>query len=383
MLLKRIWFGLILAIIIFINPWTRDLERWSVDERFQWRGVRSPLADLIIVKIDAPTLQWANTPFWGFKPLYEEFLTAMCSVQARAVFLDLIFDVSPDPIIQQLVGKFCEANQIAFPPHLLNRLGFDLPFRQALVKARQAGVKVILGYNKEQQGMAATHDLIHLTTPEDQKGFLNMLTDSDHVIRRALVTAVETQTERWYPSVARVMAWQIASECVLPPSPEILINYAGPAGTYQTESFMNVLNTFRQKPNSLERFRGKTVLLGLGDITDLKAVPWKGFMNGVEIHANIVENLVRANWLRRAPPWVSPVFMLLVFPLQILLFQRRGWIGGLVTLVISVVWVASAQVLFAQQVACIRQRETGQRVGRRKGQYCRLLAGGDDQAQPL
>jgi adenylate cyclase len=79
---------------------------------------------------------------------------------------------------------------------------------------------------------------------------------------------------------------------------EARINYHGPAYTYPHYSMADVL----QGKLAAEKFRGKIVLIGATatGIGDIKSTPYSGTdYPGVEIHANVIDNLLHGNFLQR------------------------------------------------------------------------------------
>jgi len=91
----------------------------------------------------------------------------------------------------------------------------------------------------------------------------------------------------------------------------ITINYAGPAGAIERISFVDLLEAARRGQDAKLRswMEGKAVLLGPDALAlgDLHATPFfdrrKGTMAGFEIQANIVQNLIRRDFLRQGPTW--------------------------------------------------------------------------------
>lgn len=95
---------------------------------------------------------------------------------------------------------------------------------------------------------------------------------------------------------------------------QILINYAGPAGTYTTYSAANVHDgiTLEENPDA---FRNKIVLLGATTVTlqDIYPTPFSTQTPtpGVEIVANAIDTLISGKYLTEAPPWMSLLITLL------------------------------------------------------------------------
>ncbi|MBZ5646246.1 MAG: adenylate/guanylate cyclase domain-containing protein [Acidobacteriia bacterium] len=144
-------------------------------------------------------------------------------------------------------------------------------------------------------------------------GFFNNEPDGDGTYRRAILL-VRYQNFEWYPSLAleavrqyeeipneQIIGWMGPTgldnvqmgQHVLKTRPDatMLINFAGPFRTYQHYSMVDVMNGALPP----QTFRNKIVLLGstaLG-IGDIRPTPFQSadYM-GVEIHANIIDNIL-------------------------------------------------------------------------------------------
>ena len=114
---------------------------------------------------------------------------------------------------------------------------------------------------------------------------------------------------------------------------QLRINYQGPASTFQPYSIADVL----QKKIPAEAFRGKIVLIGATatGIGDLRGTPYGGTdFPGVEIHANVIDNILNQRFLkygvRQALADAALIFFLGI-PLGIwmaLVSPRWMWFGA-------------------------------------------------------
>jgi len=143
-------------------------------------------------------------------------------------------------------------------------------------------------------------------------GFLNILPDADGTLRHATLVQryrdqdffppLATEAVRQYEQIAdQDIIVYIAENGLeriqfgkreLRPGHDgrVLINYAGPYGTYKHVSMASVLDGSAPA----EAFRDKIVLVGataLG-IGDLRNTPFQSAYMGVEVHANIIDNLL-------------------------------------------------------------------------------------------
>ena len=112
----------------------------------------------------------------------------------------------------------------------------------------------------------------------------------------------------------------------------VVINYHGPGYTYPHYSFADVVNG-KLPPG---RFRDKIVLVGATatGIGDLRTTPYGGLdFPGVEIHANVIDNMLHGNFLLRgAKQQLCDAILILLFgiPLGIamaLVPPRWMWFG--------------------------------------------------------
>ena len=123
---------------------------------------------------------------------------------------------------------------------------------------------------------------------------------------------------------------------------EALINYHGPAYTYPHYSMADVI----QKKIPADNFRGKIVFVGATatGLGDLKPTPFAGTdYPGVEIHANIIDNLLHGNFLQRgAKQQLLDVIVILLVGIPLGIFMalvppRFMWFG--LSLFVPLVWV--------------------------------------------
>jgi adenylate cyclase len=155
-----------------------------------------------------------------------------------------------------------------------------------------------------------------LAEAADSYGFINIKPDPDGTLRHALLI-VRYKDQDFFPS----LALQVVREYEKIPDQEIaafiapdgleriqfgrhllrpwhdgtaVINYTGPYGTYEHYSMWDVMSG--EVPP--ETFQGKMVLVGataLG-IGDIRNTPFEGpVYMGVEVHANIIDNLLHSD----------------------------------------------------------------------------------------
>ena len=192
-------------------------------------------------------------------------------------------------------------------------------------------------------------------------GFFNISSDADGVLRRALLVvpfgrsnnpddidlygSLEVQTIRLYLGLkseqvtvnygqAGIATIQFGDKLTVKPDwlGRVLINYRGPRETYPYTSIADVVQG-KFKPGT---FRDKIVLVGASatGIGDLRTPPYGGIdYPGLEVHANVIDNMLNNGFLIRGPH--QEVFdLLLIFlfgiPLGVamaLVSPRWMWFG--------------------------------------------------------
>jgi adenylate cyclase len=223
-------------------------------------------------------------------------------------------------------------------------------------------------FNLVPKGAEANDDLFTGALASDRagSGFFNVVPDPDGVVRRALLAlpygtdpdpsnwdfyaSIDVQAIRLFLNVPAqqtvldygqggIVALEFGPNVTVHPDPiaRMMINYQGPSHTYPYVSIADVVN----KNFAPGTFKGKLVLVGASatGIGDLRTTPFGGLdFPGVEIHANVIDNIINQNFLHHGGAQVlTDLAVIFVFgiPLGIwlALVQPRWLIAGFLLLV--------------------------------------------------
>lgn len=129
----------------------------------------------------------------------------------------------------------------------------------------------------------------------------------------------------------------------------LLVNFAGPAGTYPTYSAANVVDGLVDP----SVFRDKIVLIGATSITlhDVYPTPFSAVepTPGVEIVANTIDTILSGKYLSATPPWVN---LLIIIGMAVIAGQvgriRRPGIGILALTGLLLVYLGLAYLAFVR-----------------------------------
>jgi adenylate cyclase len=173
-----------------------------------------------------------------------------------------------------------------------------------------------------------------LTEAASSSGFFNMVPDQDGVVR--WMPLVIKSGDDLYAPLPILSLWHFLDNPHLMvrvaeygiegirlgrlfiPTDErgqILINYLGPTKTFPHYSISDILNRKTRKGT----FTGKIVLVGATStgIYDMRNTPFETVFPGVEIHATVVENILRNSYLYK-PAWTRLYDALAILVLSIL-----------------------------------------------------------------
>ena len=106
------------------------------------------------------------------------------------------------------------------------------------------------------------------------------------------------------------------------------INFRGPAKTFPYYSFIDVVSG--QIP--LETFRHKIILVGATavGIYDIRVTPTSSIFPGIEVHANIIDNILRRNFLWAPTGLANPAALLVILMALTMCWLQptvRAWYG--------------------------------------------------------
>jgi adenylate cyclase len=123
------------------------------------------------------------------------------------------------------------------------------------------------------------------------------------------------------------------------------INFRGPAKTFPYYSFVDVVSG--KVP--LETFRNKIVLVGASavGIYDIRVTPFSSIFPGVEVHANLMDNILRRDFLWAPSGLLNPSAIAVILMALIMCWLQprvRAWYG--LALLMNMIFLYSCLVYF-------------------------------------
>jgi adenylate cyclase len=370
---------LVVIVVYFYDPlFFRLVDQKALDMKFKSRGTMQPVNEIAIAAIDEKSFDELGRWPWprSTQAKLVDILTGYYKV--KVIGFDVVFSRADDSdlnTLKTLEGKL-ERKKIQ-DKRLTNiirqekrRVDHDSRFEKSIKKSG----KVVLGYfffmSSEEMGHKKKEDLDkyieniidsnyklvfyrsreakeapfrnayavessikRLCKVAKGQGYLNYIPDDDGSVRR--IPMVIKYQDRLFPSfplmvireylgsknlilkVAGFGVEEIRLGDALIPTDErghFLVNYYGPSNTFPHYSFTDIIH----KRISPDKLKGKIVLVGSTSVEDLKVTPFDRTFPGVEVHANVISNVLSQQFIVR-PDWIKMFGIIIMFLLGIIM----------------------------------------------------------------
>ncbi|MDZ7269752.1 MAG: adenylate/guanylate cyclase domain-containing protein [candidate division KSB1 bacterium] len=368
--------GLLAASVIFmlghLLPFTaRILQRFEAEtldlrylariQHLQERRRGAPLEEVVIIDIDERSQEkLGNFARWP-RSHHARILEYLHAEGAAVVCFDILFlnhnpaEAAADSIFAAKVQQAANVvNAVMFTAADVDR--FRYPMREPPAAFAAERFALALPADARQnfpQQNRLEGEWFTLYNNSARLGFANFLPEDDDTIRR--MPLFMNFAGRTFPSLPLAVVMQVTGTArdqvrVLPgrevrlaaglriPIDEkgrMLINYAGGFGSFRYVPYVDVLE--RRLPAGF--FTGKIVLIGTSapGLYDLRVVPFQADFPGVEIHANIIHNILTQDFLAEQS-----------LPARLLTLAIVGVLAGVIALLLNP-WMS---ILFTLACGC-------------------------------
>ncbi len=370
---------LVVVLFFFNPPFLHFMELKTMDLRMVSRGKVQPVGAVVIAAVDEKSLGELGRWPWP-RTTMARLVEKLKKDGAKAVGFDIVFAEPDENSSLRALGALEKELKGAASPAVMKilerkRSGADTD--KALAKAIEKVENVSLGYffHLSQKDVAHLTEeaaeerldvignsryqmvevragvkpdeyaFIHAFTAEpnlpavseagQNSGYFNAFPDADGVIRwsplvikagesfyNPLSLALLQQYFDWEPLVLRLADFGVEGiqiGDIRIPTDEagrVMINYLGPGKTFPHYSISDILSG-RLDPDT---FKDKIVIVGATaiGIYDLRVTPFSSVYPGVEIHATVIDNILKRNFLQRTA-WTSLLDFLSILGLGFLI----------------------------------------------------------------
>jgi len=340
--------GLILVTLIlslFIIRAFQPFRLKTLDLFFRHVPLPAASPEVVVVTVDQPDLDFFKgqgiTWPWPRK-LYGPLIDYCRRAGAKAVIFDILFTEASSygPEDDQLLARAAAAaGNVALPFFLSREAKPPTPSEPELL--RKAGLALP---GPPPQGQPSYRAVITPIPPlldaAQALGNVESSPDPDGVFRR--VPLVVPFKDKWLPTLGFAAFHRFGNPGALSFKPgalvvggasipldaqgRFLLRYRGPSRSHQRFSAVNVIASETRVQHGLppiypiKDLAGKWVLVGLTapGLLDLKASPVSAIYPGVEVHATLLDNLLRGDFLRPVPWWVAAASVVVLATIMVL-----------------------------------------------------------------
>lgn len=344
----------------------RPLEWKSWDARLRLlaaSGAANP--DIALVLIDQASLDVYEKEMalpWPWpRQMYSALLRFLKAGGARAVAFDLVFSEGSYFGVEDdadMARTMAESGNVYLSYFLSEKDG-------ASGQAESEGLGRF-ALTEQDVPPRAVHPLAAAALPVDAllaaaagAGNVRFLPDGDQIFRR--VPLAFEVGGRILPSLPFAISRGLGSgpdlkDVPLDRSGQLIVRFHGPTGTYETYSIGALINSQARIEAGSEpqvdpsAFAGKVVLVGAGapGLLDLRPTPFAAVTPGVELHATVLDNLLRRDFAREAGtiPVAAFVLALALATALGVSFARKVWAQAVVFGVAAAVPAGAAALAF-------------------------------------
>jgi len=407
-----IYLTLLMALIFLIGPsFLEVVELKTLDLRFKSRGVRKASDAVVLAVIDEISLDKEGRWPWPRSKI-ARLIDYLSDDGAKVIGFDIWFSEPDEnnniAFIRQLeskIGSLQLRNEALerFLDESMLLADNDLILANAIERSK---AKVVLGYffHMTQEGLGYEIDtetinksiaqidssrypiqtyqkdmyiepFLEVYAPEanlpilnqatDSSGYVNMIPDQDGVVRwtplmfkcgQEIFSPLSIQSIWNYldrpPLIVKVASYGVQGiqmgDIKIPTDEtgQMMINYLGPQKTFPHYPITDIINNKIPKGE----FKDKIVLVGATatGIYDLRSTPFEPVYPGLEVHATVVDNILRQQFLFR-PKWAIVFDLFAVIFIGVvtgLIIPRLGAVKG----ILSAVGLFMAYIFFCNIV---------------------------------
>lgn len=348
-ILASIFIALSISLIyIFAPKLPNSIDNRLKDYMFNIRGEIAPKTNsVVIIDIDEKSLQSLGQWPWSRNTL-AKILRNLKDKDIAIIGMDIVFAeedrTSPHSVFDKLnIQKenipnydFEFAQTVATTPTIL---GYQFEFqRKKHINKEAPSIQTMFIEKNKKLGknhlIQANGTILNIPIIQDSSyssGFFNNIPDDSGVIRS--VPLIISYDDEIYPSLA-LETLRIAlgikrininynengvknlqlNDYIIPTDRHgrLLINFRGKEKTFDYISAVDIYNNTFKK----EDIENKIALLGTSAaaLYDLRATPFESIFPGVEVHANVIDNIIAKDFLYK-PSWVDGANIFIIFVL--------------------------------------------------------------------
>jgi len=345
--------ALLIAFILDFTGAIRPYRLQTLDILFRHVPLPAASPNVVVVTVDQPDLDFFKKQgiTWPWpRRVYTPLINYCRFAGAKAVIFDILFTEA---------SSYGPADDLSFARAATAAGNVELPFflsrdqkpPNPLTPAllQKAGLTIPGPLPRHQPHFrSVVTPIAPLLIAADALGNVECRPDADGIYRR--IPLVVPFHGKWLPTLGFAAFHHFADPGPLKFAPHallvgktripvdsrgrFLLKFRGPARAHKRFSAANVISSEFRREHGLapiyppQDFAGKYVLVGLTapGLLDLKASPVSAVYPGVEVHATLLDDLLRGDFLKPVPAWATWLEILLLAAAMALIVL---WFSGL------------------------------------------------------
>jgi len=348
-----------ITLYIFFPKSLESIDNRLRDYMFILRGEIPQNNSVVIVDIDEKSLKQIGQWPWS-RDVLSTLLENLTKAGVGIIGLDIVFAeedrTSPHKILKKLnieqenVPNYDEefALTVSNTPTILG-YQFQLSQTDFLESKAPSIPAIFIEKNKaleEEFVIVGKGTILNIPLVQDNaysSGFFNNVPDESGIIRS--VPLIIRYNEQLYPSLAFELIRAaldvnkvvvnyntlgveniVLGDITIPTDRygRIVVNYRGKEKTFDYISATDIINN-RFEASQIE---GKVVLIGTSaaGLYDLRATPFESVFPGVEVHANVIDNILQGDFLQK-PSWAEGANIIHMVILALLVFAVINYLN--------------------------------------------------------
>jgi len=342
----KVLIGLIASTVILFTFLYDDFEKFelvTLDQRFKARPACPVDENIVLIEMAEDSIEAIGRWPWE-RQWHAALLNVLHEFGAKVILFDVIFDKSSRPT-QDLV--FREAMKKAgnvYLPYVFEFNAGDMPVKEA----PSGNVRNIL------------YPLAEFREVSAGSGHVNVAPDIDGTLRRTPVFI--EHRGRLHPQVAYKLVCDYLGKSIyevklpLDKNNQMLVSWAGRwKDTFKHYSYIDIITSYNQHKSGARPMMDLTVLkdkiciIGLtaSGLYDIRPIPLEASYPVVGMNANIINNILKRDFITRAPKIIDAVLIYLMGILVAMLVSKVRFIrGGAYTVLALCGYVAAAFMVF-------------------------------------
>ncbi|SNY25185.1 adenylate cyclase [Orenia metallireducens] len=320
----------IITVLIFLTPILDDLELLSYDYRLYIKSLIEAESqdDIVIVEIDKESLEEVGKWPWP-RTYHANLIKELNQAGAKIIGFDILFDFPKERDEDRALAKqLLKSNKVVLPYILENK------------EIRQLSLWGLIRSRKLESG-EIRYPIEIFKNKARGLGYLNLTQDSDGKVRR-----IDLIKEDLTPFAIK-LAEEYNQDKRDFLAKELLINFHHSDTYFQSISFIKVL----EGDYSEDFFKDKLVVVGATErlLRDYLINPFsfvKGYLPGVVIQAEIIDNYLKDSFIATIDDWLVVGCLVLFSLVTAIIYGRLIPIQGVNILVLSFIFMSLLGVLF-------------------------------------